>query len=244
MEVILLAEVIERVPSAGAVLLKVPADRPVIAFRKWFVRQGELEPVGSASGLGLEEVLVDLPRRPVDEAHALRAELEAQVEGKGAHELLRALVGVGERPVDRLRSNAFLKGLPDDRCQCEHWGYVIKGKVSYQVGGGEETFETGEAYYVPPGHTPTIYAGTELVEFSPPTSCSARSRWSRRTWRPPVAEVNDSFGRLDGVAELVVDRMAGSAPGAKSCPVRGPENLAIEVSSPRADDAASFADLN
>ena len=61
----------------------------------------------------------------------------------------------------------FFKGLPDDRCQCEHWGYVIKGRVSYQVGDGEETFETGDAYYVPPGHTPTFYAGTELVEFSP-----------------------------------------------------------------------------
>ena len=31
----------------------------------------------------------------------------------------------------------------------------------------EETFEAGHAYYVPPGHTPTIYAGTEVVEFSP-----------------------------------------------------------------------------
>jgi hypothetical protein len=61
----------------------------------------------------------------------------------------------------------FFKGLPDDRCQCEHWGYVIKGKVSYKAGDGEETFEAGEAYYVPPGHTPMIYAGTELVEFSP-----------------------------------------------------------------------------
>jgi hypothetical protein len=27
--------------------------------------------------------------------------------------------------------------------------------------------EAGEAYYVPPGHTPKIFAGTELVEFSP-----------------------------------------------------------------------------
>ena len=28
-------------------------------------------------------------------------------------------------------------------------------------------FETGDAYYVPPGHTPVLYAGTEVVEFSP-----------------------------------------------------------------------------
>jgi hypothetical protein len=61
----------------------------------------------------------------------------------------------------------FFRGLPDDRCQCEHWGYVIKGKVSFRTAGGEETFDTGDAYYAPPGHTPTLYAGTEVVEFSP-----------------------------------------------------------------------------
>jgi mannose-6-phosphate isomerase-like protein (cupin superfamily) len=61
----------------------------------------------------------------------------------------------------------FFKGLPDDRCQAEHWGYVVKGKVSFKTAEGEETFEAGDGYYVPPGHTPTLYAGTEVVEFSP-----------------------------------------------------------------------------
>lgn len=61
----------------------------------------------------------------------------------------------------------LFKGLPDDRCQAAHWGYVIKGKVSFKTADGEETFETGDAYYVPPGHTPVLYAGTEIVEFSP-----------------------------------------------------------------------------
>jgi hypothetical protein len=58
-------------------------------------------------------------------------------------------------------------GLPDDRCQCPHWGYVLKGKVTYHHGGGAETIEAGEAYFVPPGHTPELHAGAELVEFSP-----------------------------------------------------------------------------
>jgi len=61
----------------------------------------------------------------------------------------------------------LFKGLPDDRCQCEHWGYVIKGKVSFKTADGEETFETGDAYYIAPGHTPILYSGTEIVEFSP-----------------------------------------------------------------------------
>jgi Cupin domain len=61
----------------------------------------------------------------------------------------------------------LFKGLPDDRCQSPHWGYVIKGRVAYNVDGREEVIEAGEAYYVPPGHTPKIFAGTELIEFSP-----------------------------------------------------------------------------
>src|SRR5690348_1881936 len=61
----------------------------------------------------------------------------------------------------------LFKGLPDDRCQSPHWGYVIKGKVTYKMADGEETFEAGDAYYVGPGHTPVLYAGTEVIEFSP-----------------------------------------------------------------------------
>ena len=61
----------------------------------------------------------------------------------------------------------FFKGLPDDRCQCDHWGYVVKGRVTFKFGDHDETYEAGDAYYAPPGHTPVLYAGTEVVEFSP-----------------------------------------------------------------------------
>ena len=61
----------------------------------------------------------------------------------------------------------LFKGLPEDQCQCEHMGYVIRGKVAFRSPVGEEVFEAGDAYYVGPGHTPVLYAGTEVVEFSP-----------------------------------------------------------------------------
>ena len=61
----------------------------------------------------------------------------------------------------------LFKGLPDDECQCEHMGYVIKGKVAFRSSNGEEVVEAGEAYFAAPGHTPVLYAGTEVVEFSP-----------------------------------------------------------------------------
>jgi hypothetical protein len=61
----------------------------------------------------------------------------------------------------------FFRGLPDDRCQCPHWGYVVKGKLSFRHADVEETFEAGDAYYAPAAHTPYLFAGTEIVEFSP-----------------------------------------------------------------------------
>ena len=61
----------------------------------------------------------------------------------------------------------LFRGLPNDECQCAHMGYVIKGKLAFRSAAGEEVFEAGDAYYVGPGHTPVLYAGSEVVEFSP-----------------------------------------------------------------------------
>ena len=59
-------------------------------------------------------------------------------------------------------------GLPDDQCQCPHMGYVVTGRVKFTFADGtEELYEAGDAYYAPPGHLPTLYAGSEIVEFSP-----------------------------------------------------------------------------
>ena len=61
----------------------------------------------------------------------------------------------------------FFKGLPDDRCQSPHWGYVLRGKLTFRYADRDEVYEAGDAYYAPPGHLPLVTAGTEVVEFSP-----------------------------------------------------------------------------
>ena len=62
----------------------------------------------------------------------------------------------------------LMKGLPDDRCQCPHWGYVINGRMTFRYADGEEVFEAGDAFYTPPGHVPVKHEpGTEVVIFSP-----------------------------------------------------------------------------
>jgi hypothetical protein len=64
-------------------------------------------------------------------------------------------------------ATALLKGLPDNRCQCPHWGYVIKGKMTMRFADREEVYEAGEAFYAPPGHVPVRHEpGTEIVQFS------------------------------------------------------------------------------
>lgn len=61
----------------------------------------------------------------------------------------------------------LLKGLPDDLCQCPHWGMVLKGRMRVKYRDHEEVVNAGDAYYMVPGHSPTMEPGTEMVEFSP-----------------------------------------------------------------------------
>src|SRR3954470_13966896 len=61
----------------------------------------------------------------------------------------------------------LFRGLPEDRCQSPHWGYVERGSVTFRYADHDEVYEAGDAYYAPPGHVPVIAAGTEIVEFSP-----------------------------------------------------------------------------
>jgi Cupin domain len=67
----------------------------------------------------------------------------------------------------------LFKGLPDDRCQCPHWGVVLEGRVTFTHDGGQTVVEAGEAYYVPPGHLPLLHAGTRVIEFSPTEELAA-----------------------------------------------------------------------
>jgi len=61
----------------------------------------------------------------------------------------------------------LFRGLPGDRCQCPHWGVVRSGRLVMRFPDHEETYTAGDAYSVAPGHLPLVFAGTEVVEFSP-----------------------------------------------------------------------------
>ena len=61
----------------------------------------------------------------------------------------------------------LLKGLRDDRCQCPHWGYLLAGCMTVRYPNHEQIVRAGEVYYMAPGHTMAVQAGTVLIEFSP-----------------------------------------------------------------------------
>ena len=84
----------------------------------------------------------------------------------------------------------FFVGLPDDRCQCPHMGYVPRGESQVHVRrwAAEEVYEAGDAYYAPPGHTPRSPStrARELVESQPDRRARADDGGRRRgTWRRP-----------------------------------------------------------
>ena len=62
----------------------------------------------------------------------------------------------------------LLEGLPENLCQCPHWGTVVKGSIHVTYADGtEETVNAGEVYYWPPGHTVRVDEDYEAIEFSP-----------------------------------------------------------------------------
>ncbi len=64
--------------------------------------------------------------------------------------------------------DGMLRGLPDNLCQCPHWGYVLKGRMRVRYAdGSEEEIKAGDVYHARAGHTAVIEEDTVSVDFSP-----------------------------------------------------------------------------
>ncbi len=62
----------------------------------------------------------------------------------------------------------LLKGLNNDHCHCPHWGYIFQGAFRFiYADGSEETFEAGDVFYAPEGHTAIVDEDVKFVDFSP-----------------------------------------------------------------------------
>lgn len=81
----------------------------------------------------------------------------------------------------------LLVGLPNDRCQCPHWGYLLSGRMTVRYADHDEVVEAGEVYYMAPDHSIVVDAGTVLIEFSP-----------KAAFEPVMAVAEQNLARLAG----------------------------------------------
>ena len=90
----------------------------------------------------------------------------------------------------------LLKGLPDDRCQCPHWGYLFKGRFVVRYADHEEIVEAGQAFYMSPGHAPEALEALEVVQFSP----SAQNHETLNVIRSNMQAMQEKAGRAEGAS--------------------------------------------
>jgi hypothetical protein len=62
----------------------------------------------------------------------------------------------------------LFQGLDGNLCQCPHWGFVLRGRITTtDAKGGQETVNANDLFYWPPGHNVRVDADAEIVMFSP-----------------------------------------------------------------------------
>jgi hypothetical protein len=62
----------------------------------------------------------------------------------------------------------LFQGLDGDLCQCPHWGFVLRGRLTTtDANGAQETVNTNDLFYWPPGHNVKVDADSEIIMFSP-----------------------------------------------------------------------------
>ena len=82
---------------------------------------------------------------------------------EGRYEELGGYTAGFEKYTEDADPSPLFQGLLNDRCQCPHWGVVVRGTLIYEYGdGSRDVITAGEAYYAPPDHTPRFTAGTEI----------------------------------------------------------------------------------
>ncbi len=65
-------------------------------------------------------------------------------------------------------TSPLFEGLDGDLCQCPHWGFVLRGRLTTtDAHGARETVSADDLFYWPPGHNVKVDADAEIVMFSP-----------------------------------------------------------------------------
>jgi hypothetical protein len=80
--------------------------------------------------------------------------------GKISTEYFTLAAGVDTTPL--------FQGLEGNLCQCPHWGFVLRGRLTTtDAAGRQETVGAHDLFYWPPGHNVRVDEDAEIVMFSP-----------------------------------------------------------------------------
>lgn len=71
-----------------------------------------------------------------------------------------------EQASDAVDPTPLFAALPDGRCQCPHWGYVLEGEITFRYADHDEVVSAGEVYYAAPGHVPLVKRSAAIIELS------------------------------------------------------------------------------
>lgn len=110
--------------------------------------------------------------------HVTKNDIDVRLEIPGA--TIRQRTGFGSvRGFDKISgeyftlaegvdTTALFSGLEGDQCQCPHWGFVLKGRLTTtDAQGNKETVAQDDLFYWPPGHNVKVEQDAEIVMFSP-----------------------------------------------------------------------------
>src|SRR5687768_8923459 len=62
----------------------------------------------------------------------------------------------------------LFEGLAGNLCQCPHWGFVLRGRITTtDAKGTAETVNANDLFYWPPGHNVKVEEDAEIIMFSP-----------------------------------------------------------------------------
>ncbi len=62
----------------------------------------------------------------------------------------------------------LFQGLDGNLCQCPHWGFVLRGRLTTtDADGATESVSTNDLFYWPPGHNVKVDEDSEIIMFSP-----------------------------------------------------------------------------
>ncbi|MBC5765817.1 cupin domain-containing protein [Ramlibacter albus] len=80
--------------------------------------------------------------------------------GKISGEYFSLAAGVDTTPL--------FEGLHGNLCQCPHWGFVLRGRITTtDAAGAQETVKANDLFYWPPGHNVKVEEDADVVMFSP-----------------------------------------------------------------------------